>query len=83
VYHQTSYLRKRILDGPIIINNTESQLIGEVIHSQTAINKANLRKRYASYTRTPKLMQRVEMKLYDFFGTTDPTSISYMFKTKR
>ena len=46
-------------------------IIDAAIHSQTAIDEANLRKRYANYAQNPKLRQRLETEVYDHSGTSN------------
>ena len=47
-------------------------MIDVAIHSQIAINEANLRKRYANYARNPKIRQRLETEVDEHSGTTEP-----------
>ena len=55
----------------------QANIINAAIHSQTAINDANLRKRYANYPRAPKLRQRLETEVDDHSGTTEPLPVSF------
>ena len=57
----------------------QTQIIDTAIHSQTSINEANMRKRYANYPRASKLWQRLETEADDnhravvslvYFGST-------------
>jgi len=60
----------------------EAKIIDTAIHSQTAINEANLRNRNASYACTPKLRQRVETEVDDHLSAQQKISISYIFTTQ-
>lgn len=56
-----SFVQPRLIrDFVVTLIARHANLIDEVIHSQTAMNEANLRKRYSSYARIPKLKQRVQ-----------------------
>ena len=55
----------------------QANIINAAIRSQTAINDANLRKRYANYPRAPKLRQRLETEFDDHSGTTEPLPVSF------
>ena len=46
----------------------QALIINAALHSQTAINDANLNKRYANYARSPKLRQRLETEVDDHSG---------------
>ena len=59
------------------------EIIDAAIQSQTSINTANLRKRYETYSRAPKLCQRLETSKDDHTGTTDPVSIANIIAIKQ
>ena len=47
-----------------------------------SINTANLRKRYQTYSRAPKLHQRIETSTDDHTGSSDPVSIANIIAIK-
>ena len=61
----------------------QAKIDDAAIQSQTSINTANLRKRYQTYSRAPKLRQRLETSKDDHTGTTDPVSIADIIAIKR
>ena len=63
-------------------NRTSGKFIDVDVQSKTSLNASNLRKRYDTYSLTEKLRQRVEMKIDDHTGATDPISISHIVAIK-
>ena len=61
----------------------QAKIIDAAIQSQTAVNTANLRKRCQTYSRAPKLRQRIETTTDDHTGTTAPVSIANVIAIKR
>ena len=60
----------------------QAKIINAAIQSQTAVNAANLRKRYQTYSRAPKLRQRIETTTDDHTRTTTPLSIANIIAIK-
>jgi hypothetical protein len=61
----------------------QSQIIEAAIQSQVFINEDNLRKRYANYTRIPKIRSGKQQDTDDNDGTTEPISIAYILTAPR
>ena len=63
----------------------QAKIIDAAMQSQTAVNTSNLRKRYQTYSRAPKLRQRIETDTDtdDHTGTTAPVSITNIIAIKR
>ena len=53
------------------------------IQSQTSVNTSNLRIWYQTYSRAPKLRQRIETNKDDHAGTTEPVPIANIIAIKR
>ena len=65
----------------------QAKLIDAARQPQTSINANSLRKRYQTYPRAPKLLQRLQTNTDDHTGTTEldtePVSIANVIAIKR
>ena len=61
----------------------QAKPIDAAIQSQKAVNTANLRKRYHTYARAPKLRPRIETTSDDHTGNTAPVPIANIIAIKR
>ena len=61
----------------------QAKIIDAAIQSQTSVNTSNLRKRYQTYSRDPKIRQRIETTTDDHTGITALVSIANTIAIKR
>jgi transposase InsO family protein len=61
----------------------QRRIIDAAVQSQAELNEEHLRKRYASYAKTPKLREQILTDEETHDNTTPPTSISYILVDER